>query len=146
MCVRERDGLVFAGVQVVLCGAFYPNYFHWGVADEEVNRRLFCGHNHCTTVMVSSVYYLHAPVYYLYISVYYLYAPVYYLYIPVYYLYAPVYCLCAPVYYLYTLVYCPLSSAGGTPSQCPEVCRRDLQDVLRLCGPTERTLWEGPPF
>ena len=45
----------------MLCGAFYPNYFRWGVGDEEVNRRLFCGHNHCTTVMVSSGYY---PVYY----------------------------------------------------------------------------------
>ena len=42
-------------IQVVLCGAFYPNYFRWGVGDEEVNQKIFCGHNHCTTVMVSSV-------------------------------------------------------------------------------------------
>jgi ATP-dependent RNA helicase TDRD9 len=42
-------------LKVVLCGAFYPNYFRWGVGDEEVNRRLFCGHNHCTTVMLAGL-------------------------------------------------------------------------------------------
>lgn len=48
----DCNGFTFSLLQVVLCGAFYPNYFRWGVGDEEVNRKAFCGHNHCTTVMV----------------------------------------------------------------------------------------------
>ena len=55
--VHSNNVWCLVGVQVVLCGAFYPNYFRWGIGDEEVNRRLFCGHNHCTTIMVSSGYY-----------------------------------------------------------------------------------------
>ena len=42
-------------VQVVLCGAFYPNYFRWGELDEEMCMKLLSGHNPSTTVMVSSM-------------------------------------------------------------------------------------------
>ena len=39
--------------QVVLCGAFYPNYFRWSSMDEELNQRTMSGHDPTTTVMVS---------------------------------------------------------------------------------------------
>lgn len=41
--------------QLVICGAFYPNYFRWGQPDEEQAQRDISGHDPCTTVMVSAV-------------------------------------------------------------------------------------------
>ena len=40
-------------LQLVVAGAFYPNYFHWGESDEELNQKAMSGHDPATTVMVS---------------------------------------------------------------------------------------------
>ena len=39
--------------QMVLCGAFYPNYFVKGESDEEEAMRFMSGRNPFTTVLVS---------------------------------------------------------------------------------------------
>ena len=39
-------------LKLVIAGAFYPNYFRWGVADEELNQREMSGHDPTSTVMV----------------------------------------------------------------------------------------------
>ena len=39
-------------LKLVIAGAFYPNYFRWGVSDEELANKDMSGHDPATTVMV----------------------------------------------------------------------------------------------
>lgn len=42
-------------VKLVLCGAFYPNYFLQRKTDEQMTLREMCGHNPMTTVMIKGI-------------------------------------------------------------------------------------------
>ena len=47
---------VMCDYQLVMCGAFYPNYFFENVASDEVTAdRELSGYNPCTTVMVCTL-------------------------------------------------------------------------------------------
>lgn len=49
---NQRDDRNLLILKLVIAGAFYPNYFRWGVADEEQAIRDMSGHDPLTTVMV----------------------------------------------------------------------------------------------
>ena len=39
-------------LQLVIAGAFYPHYFYWGLADNQLAQKEMSGHDPSTTVMV----------------------------------------------------------------------------------------------
>ncbi len=43
-------------LKLIIAGAFYPNYFRWGVVDEEQATREMSGHDPLSTVMVGYYY------------------------------------------------------------------------------------------
>ena len=49
---KKCDELDILVLKVVFAGAFYPNYFKWGVADEELAHKEMSGHDPASTVLV----------------------------------------------------------------------------------------------